>query len=193
MMQKNLEEKFRLFCDLKNLEINQNQILAIKKIQDFYDTNFNLSFLDFFKKKNSKKGFYLHGGVGVGKTMILNFFFNLIFQKKIRLHFNEFMLNFHDFVHKNKNKGDENIINLFVKNLKSKVSLIYFDEFQVNNIVDAMILGKLFDRIFGENIKIIITSNIAISELYKDGLQRDQFKPFIEIMKKKTDEHKLVI
>ena len=70
MMQKNLEEKFRLFCDLKNLEINQNQILAIKKIQDFYDTNFNLSILDFFKKKNSKKGFYLHGGVGVGKTMI---------------------------------------------------------------------------------------------------------------------------
>ena len=51
MIQKNLEEKFRLFCDLKNLEINQNQILAIKKIQDFYDTNFNLSILDFFKKK----------------------------------------------------------------------------------------------------------------------------------------------
>ena len=57
MMQKNLEEKFRLFCDLKNLEINQNQILAIKKIQDFYDTNFNLSILDFFKKKTLKRVF----------------------------------------------------------------------------------------------------------------------------------------
>ena len=193
MMQKNLEEKFRLFCDLKNLEINQNQILAIKKIQDFYDTNFNLSILDFFKKKNSKKGFYLHGGVGVGKTMILDFFFNLIFQKKIRLHFNEFMLNFHDFVHENKNKRDEDIISLFVKNLKSKASLIYFDEFQVTNIVDAMILGKLFDKIFNANIKIIITSNTMISELYKDGLQRDQFKPFIEIMKKRTTEHELII
>ncbi len=192
-MQKNLEEKFRLFCDSKNLEINQNQILAIKKIQDFYDTNFNLSFLDFFKKKNSKKGFYLHGGVGVGKTMILDFFFNLIFQKKIRLHFNEFMLNFHDFVHENKNKRDEDVISLFVKNLKSKASLIYFDEFQVTNIVDAMILGKLFDKIFNANIKIIITSNIMISELYKDGLQRDQFKPFIEIMKKRTTEHELII
>ena len=56
-MQKNLEEKFRLFCDLKNLEINQNQILAIKKIQDFYDTNFNLSILDFFKKKTLKRVF----------------------------------------------------------------------------------------------------------------------------------------
>ena len=71
--------------------------------------------------------------------------------------------------------------------------LIYFDEFQVTNIVDAMILGKLFDKIFSENIKIIITSNIQISELYKDGLQRDQFKPFIEIMKKKTIEHELII
>ena len=192
-MQKNLEEKFRLFCDLKNLEINQDQILAIKKIQDFYDTNFSLSIIDFFKKKDSKKGFYLHGGVGVGKTMILDFFFNLISQKKIRLHFNEFMLNFHDFVHENRNKRDEDNISLFVKNLKSKASLIYFDEFQVTNIVDAMILGKLFDKIFSENIKIIVTSNIQISDLYKDGLQRDQFKPFIEIMKKKTVEHELVI
>ena len=81
-MQKNLEEKFRLFCVSKNLEINQNQILAIKKIQDFYDANFNLSILDFFKKKDFNKGFYLHGGVGVGKTMILDFFFNLISKKK---------------------------------------------------------------------------------------------------------------
>ena len=125
--------------------------------------------------------------------MILDFFYDLISEKKLRLHFNEFMLNFHDFAHENRNKGDENIINLFVKNLKSKVSLIYFDEFQVTNIVDAMILGKLFDKIFDEDIKIIITSNIRISELYKDGLQRDQFKPFIEIMKKKTYEFELVI
>ena len=192
-MSKTLEEKFRLFCNSKNLEINLNQIKIIQILEDFYNKNFHSSIFGFFKKKNHKKGFYLHGGVGVGKTMILDFFYDLIPEKKLRLHFNEFMLNFHNFVHENKNKGDENIINSFVKNLKSKVSLIYFDEFQVTNIVDAMILGKLFDRIFGENIKIIITSNIGISELYKDGLQRDQFKPFIEIMKKKTDEHKLVI
>ena len=90
------------------------------------------------------------------------------------------MLSFHNFVHKRKNIDEHNVVNLFVKDLKSKVSLIYFDEFQVTNIVDAMILGKLFDEIFKENIKIILTSNTKISELYKDGLQRDQFKPFIE-------------
>ena len=192
-MPTNLEEKFRSFCNLKNLEINQNQIMTIQMLEDFYKKNFHSSIFDFFKKKNHKKGFYLHGGVGVGKTMILDFFYDLMSEKKLRLHFNEFMLNFHDFVHENKDKGDENIINLFVKNLKLKVSLIYFDEFQVTNIVDAMILGKLFDKIFSDNIKIIITSNIEISELYKDGLQRDQFKPFIDIMKKKTIEHELII
>jgi cell division protein ZapE len=192
-MSKTLEEKFRLFCNLKNLEINQNQIITIQILDDFYNKNFYSSIFNFFKKKNHKKGLYLYGGVGVGKTMILDFFYNLISEKKLRLHFNEFMLNFHDFVHENKNKRDESIIDLFVKDLKSKALLIYFDEFQVTNIVDAMILGKLFDKIFSENIKIIITSNIQISELYKDGLQRDQFKPFIETMKEKTVEHELVI
>jgi cell division protein ZapE len=192
-MSKNLEEKFISFCNSKNLEINQNQIETIKLLQDFHNKNFYSSIFHLFKKENYKKGFYLHGGVGVGKTMILDFFYDLISAKKLRLHFNEFMLNFHDFVHENKNKEDENIINLFVKDLKSKALLIYFDEFQVTNIVDAMILGKLFDKIFSENIKIIVTSNIQISDLYKDGLQRDQFKPFIKIMKKKTLEHELVI
>ncbi len=192
-MPKNLEEKFKLFCNSKGLNLNQNQIFTIKKLQDFYESNFSSSIFNFFKKKNIERGFYLQGGVGVGKTMILDFFFDLISQKKLRLHFNEFMLNFHDFVHENKNRGDEDIISLFVKNLKSKASLIYFDEFQVTNIVDAMILGKLFDKIFSENIKIIITSNIMISELYKDGLQRDQFRPFIQIMKKRTTEHNLII
>ena len=192
-MPKTLEEKFRSFCNSKNLEINKAQITTIQILENFYNENFKFSILNFFKKKNHKKGFYLYGGVGVGKTMILDFFYDLISKKKLRLHFNEFMLNFHNFVHENKNKGNENIVNLFVKNLKSKVSIIYFDEFQVTNIVDAMILGKLFDKIFSENIKIIVTSNTMISELYKDGLQRDQFKPFIEIMKQKTFEHELVI
>ena len=125
--------------------------------------------------------------------MILNFFFDQLDHKKLRQHFNEFMLSFHDFVHERKDKNEENIINQFVKNLKSKASLIYFDEFQVTNIVDAMILGKLFDQIFKEDIKIIVTSNTKISELYKDGLQRDQFKPFIKIMEDQSIEHELKI
>jgi predicted ATPase len=103
------------------------------------------------------------------------------------------MLNFHDFVHENKDKEDENIINLFVKDLKSKTSLIYFDEFQVTNIVDAMILGKLFKKIFDEKINVIFSSNTKINDLYKDGLQRDQFIPFIKVLENNSLEKELII
>ena len=190
-----IEKKFKLYCENENLEINQSQIEVIKKLQDFFNQNFTKNLFNFFSKKKIKNAFYLHGGVGVGKTMILNFFFDLINQDKKRLHFNEFMLKFHDFVHNNKDKvkNNDNVLYAFVKDLKSKVSLIYFDEFQVTNIVDAMILGKLFEEIFKENIKIILTSNIEISELYKDGLQRDQFISFINIMKKNSFNHELMI
>ena len=192
-MFKKLEEKFRLHCNARNLELNPNQILVIKKLKNYYKDNFRSSIFSFLSKEVLKKSFYLCGDVGVGKTMILDFFFNLLDQKKQRLHFNEFMLNFHNFVHENKNKNEENVVSIFVKDLKSKFSLIFLDEFQVTNIVDAMILGKLFQEIFSQNIKVIVTSNTKISELYKDGLQRDQFKPFIDIMLEKSIEHELII
>ena len=191
-MLNNFVEDFKIHCNSKNLEINQNQIQVIKKLKNFYKVNFK-SFINIFSKVSSVKSFYLYGDVGVGKSMILDFFFNSINQKKKRLHFNEFMSNFHNFVHERKRKKEANIINLFVRNLKSKYSLIYLDEFQVTNIVDAMILGKLFQQIFSENIKIIVTSNTKISDLYKDGLQRDQFKPFIKIMENKSIQYELRI
>jgi cell division protein ZapE len=190
----NLNQSFQNHCKKNNLEINSYQLNLINDLNNFYDLNFNKSFLKkIFSKDSSKPGFYLHGDVGVGKTMVLNFFFDQVGERKLRKHFNEFMLNFHDFFHERKETNEENIINQFVKDLKSKASLIYFDEFQVTNIVDAMILGKLFDQIFKENIKIIVTSNTKISELYKDGLQRDQFRPFIKIMEDQSIEHELKI
>ena len=190
----NLDNLFKNFCKKNNLEINSYQLSIINELKIYYNSNFNKSILNnFFSKNNSKSAFYLYGGVGVGKTMILNFFFDLLEEKKLRQHFNEFILSFHNFVHERKEKNEENVINQFVKNLKSQTKLIYFDEFQVTNIVDAMILGKLFEQIFKEDIKIILTSNIKISELYKDGLQRDQFKPFIKIMEKQSIECELKI
>ena len=190
----NLDNLFHKFCKKNNLEINTYQLAIIDKIKSYYNCNFNKSiFKKFFLKNNVKQVFYLYGGVGVGKTMILNFFFDLVEEKKLRQHFNEFMLSFHDFAHEKKEKNEENVINQFVKDLKFKTKLIYFDEFQVTNIVDAMILGRLFEQIFKEDIKIILTSNIKISELYKDGLQRDQFKPFIKIMEKQSIECELKI
>ena len=192
-MPNTFEKKFVNYCNEQELEVNTNQVDVIQKLEQYFQNNFKSFFSELFSKQSLKKGFYLYGDVGVGKTMILDYFFNQVDEKKLRQHFNEFMLNFHDFVHEQKEINEENVINQFVKNLKSKASLIYFDEFQVTNIVDAMILGKLFDQIFKEDIKIIVTSNIKISELYKDGLQRDQFKPFIKIMEDQSIEHELKI
>ena len=190
----NLNKLFLSYCKINNLEINPNQLDSIKELNLFYNQNFNKSLLKkIFTKQNYKTGFYLQGDVGVGKTMILNFFYNNFDKTKQRFHFNEFMISFHDFVFKNKENTQENIIDKFVKKLKGKSKLIYFDEFQVTNIVDAMILGSLFKKIFNENIKVLFSSNTKINDLYKDGLQRDQFLPFIKIMKERSNQSKLII
>ena len=188
----NLKKSFLNYCEKNQFEINQNQLSIISNLKDFYNENFKQNlFFKIFKKKDIKVGYYLVGDVGVGKTMILNFFFFRLKEKKLRLHFNEFMLKFHDFIFKHKNS--ENSLNLFVKDLKNKTQIIYFDEFQVTNIVDAMILGKLFKKIFEEKIKVIFSSNIKIDDLYKDGLQREQFVPFIEILKNNCFQKELSI
>ena len=188
----NLKKTFLNHCEKNQFEINNNQLDIINDLKEFYEKNFkHFSLLKIFSKKNTKLGYYLVGDVGVGKTMILNFFFNELKKKKLRLHFNEFMIKFHDFIFQNKDK--ENGINHFIKDLNQKAQIIYFDEFQVTNIVDAMILGKLFEQIFKEDIKIILTSNTKISELYKEGLQREQFIPFIKIMEDQSIECELKI
>ena len=188
----NLKKSFLKYCLENKFEINQNQIDIISKLNSYYQTNFKKNFIKkFLNKDKDNLGFYLVGDVGVGKTMILNFFFNEIKEKKLRLHFNEFMINFHDFFFQEKDK--KNGVNLFVKNLMKKTEILYFDEFQVTNIVDAMILGELFKKIFEMKIKVIFSSNININDLYKDGLQSDQFIPFLKILENNCFQERLLI
>ena len=186
----NLLNSFKEFCKKNKFEINYSQIKVIVEFDKFL--NSKKTILNSIFKKKDKLCFYLFGSVGVGKTMILNFIYDQLNIKKLRLHFNEFMINFHDFKHNNAKK-EGNLVSLFVKNLKKKYELIYLDEFQVTNIVDAMILGKLFEEIFLENIKIIITTNIKLDDLYKDGLQREQFLPFIAVIKTNSIQQELLI
>tara|TARA_B110000037_G_scaffold205657_1_gene250754 strand:- start:773 stop:1840 length:1068 start_codon:yes stop_codon:yes gene_type:complete len=191
---KNFKNNFSTYCKDNKFKINKNQEEVINLLFDFYKVCFKKNiFSNIFNKKIEKIGFYLFGDVGVGKTMLLDFFYNHLDVPKQRFHFNEFMINFHDFVHSNKKLNNKNSITSFIKQLKGKCDLIFFDEFQVTNIVDAMILGRLFQNMFDENIKIIITSNIKINNLYKDGLQREQFIPFINLMQKLCIEKELII
>jgi cell division protein ZapE len=188
MFEDKLQNLFIKFCKINKFEINNKQVKIINLLDRFiYPSK---SIFNYFFNPKDKFCFYLHGNVGVGKTMLLNFVYDQYKKKKIRLHFNEFMINFHDFRHKNK---DNNSIIKFVKMLKKKFDLIYLDEFQVTNIVDAMILGKLFELIFSENIKIIITTNIKLKDLYKEGLQREQFLPFISIIQKYSIQKELLL
>ena len=188
MIKINFKKKFEEFCKSKKFERNEKQIEIINLLEKFL--NNKPKSLLFIKNKNFKSCFYLHGNVGVGKTMILNFAYDMVKVNKMKSHFNEFMIKFHDFRHE---KKDEKSILQFVKELKNKYELIYLDEFQVTNIVDAMILGKLFETIFLEKIKVIISTNTKVSELYKDGLQRDQFLPFINIIEKNSIQKELLL
>ena len=186
-----LNNLFLEHCKLKKFEINNNQLEIINNLESFYKENSSSKIFGKLFNNNKKIGFYLFGDVGVGKTMLLNFFFSQIKEKKLRLHFNEFMIGFHDFIFQMKDK--ENGIEKFVKDLSKKTKILYFDEFQVTNIVDAMILGKLFQKIFEEKILVLFSSNIKIKDLYKDGLQREQFLPFIKILQNYCYERELLI
>jgi len=189
-----LIKKFLIYCENNNFEINKEQIKVIDKLENFHKENFENSFIKkIFKKNSNNIGFYLVGDVGVGKTMILDYFFDQIKDKKQRFHFNEFMIKFHDFVFQNKDTNKDSIIDNFVKDIRKRTKLLYLDEFQVTNIADAMILGKLFKKIFEEKIIVIFSSNIKIDDLYKEGLQRDQFIPFLEILKKYCLQQELII
>ena len=185
MGENSLKKSFLKFCEDKKFEKNSRQIEIIDLLEEFKKQKF---FFQYFSKSKKKLCFYLYGGVGLGKTMIFDHFYKDYQFSKQRFHFNEFMIQFHNFRHKYK----ENSINKFVKKLK-KNKLIYLDKFQVTNIVDAMILGKLFETIFFENIKVLITSNSKIDDLYKDGLQRERFLPFISMIKKNSLQKELVV
>ena len=187
-MSSSLRNSFIEFCNKNKFEINKKQTEILNSLEKFIFPRNKI--LNFFLKKEDLSCFYLYGNVGVGKTMIANFVYEKINIKKTKFHFNEFMINFHDFRHK---KKDDNTISKFVKNLKQKFDFVYLDEFQVTNIVDAMILGKLFENIFLNDIKILITTNTKLIDLYKDGLQREQFIPFISLIKKKSVQNELFL
>ncbi|MDC0949028.1 cell division protein ZapE [Gammaproteobacteria bacterium] len=131
------------------------------------------------------KGLYLWGGVGRGKTWLMDLFFSTLpFAGKKRLHFYRFMLQIHDQLHELKHQKDP--LATIAERWATDTRVLCFDEFVVSDIVDAMVLGRLFQRFFDHGITVVATSNIAPDDLYLDGLQREQFVPAIEAIKRYT-------
>ena len=137
------------------------------------------------------RGLYIHGEVGRGKTMLMDLFFELVpVQRKRRAHFNDFMADVHDRIQKHRESlkrgetKETDPIPPVAKALAAEAWLLCFDEFTVTDIADAMVLSRLFSALFDEGVVLVATSNVAPRDLYRDGLNRSLFEPFIAILER---------
>jgi len=138
----------------------------------------------FFSRRSvAPKGLYLWGGVGRGKSMLMDWFFEASpIKAKKRVHFHAFMLDVHERINRWRKTGEGDPIKPVAKEIAKEAELLCFDEFHVTDITDAMILSRLFEALWGRGIVVVATSNRPPEDLYEHGLNRQLFEPFIEMM-----------
>ena len=145
------------------------------------------------RPKTPPLGLYIFGGVGRGKSMLMDLFFeHTPMEHKRRVHFHAFMIEVQEDMHrwrkdKTKSRKDSDPIEPIADRIAAEAWLLCFDEFHVVDIADAMILGRLFDALFQRGVVVVCTSNFGPDDLYKDGLNRELFLPFISLFKEKLD------
>lgn len=187
-------QKYQLDLESDDFHYDAAQENAVKHLQRLYDDLQNLQevksgFLSrIFKAKPAKnniKGIYFWGGVGRGKTYLVDTFFDALpGERKMRIHFHRFMHRVHDELKKLNDVA--NPLEKVADSFKAQVDIICFDEFFVSDITDAMLLGGLMQELFKRDIILVATSNIVPDDLYKYGLQRARFVPAIKLVNENT-------
>jgi cell division protein ZapE len=198
-----LHDRYRAFVDSHDLTYDPAQARLIEKLDalrgrlDGYRPEPKRGVFARFmgaRPAEPPRGLYIHGAVGRGKTMLMDLFYGAAnVPRKRRAHFHAFMADVHVRLHewrqarKRGAVSGEDPIAPVAAELAEEVSLLCFDEFAVRDIADAMILGRLFTALFSAGVVMVATSNVAPDDLYKDGLNRALFLPFIGLLKERCE------
>ena len=172
-----LKKAYNDFVSNNFINYDLKQIKALEIIVSIWKDNKKISFFNGSKKYN---GIYMSGSVGIGKTFLLNLFIQNI-KKANKIHFNHLMIDIHAFINNKKNNTG---LDEYIHALKKNFNVIFIDELHIFNIVDALLIKKIFILFEKYNIFILISSNFKPSDLYRNGLQRNDFIPFIKYLEK---------
>jgi cell division protein ZapE len=186
--------------EIKPDPAQQQAVEALCRLESELNLHGEPGFLPFFKKPKALKGVYLWGPVGRGKSMVMDLFFDTApVEKKRRIHFYAFMTEVHGLIDQwrkgdlaerkrvfGQAKGDDPIAPTAAL-IAARARLLCFDELQVTDIADAMILGRLFEALFEAGVTLVCTSNRPPDDLYKDGINRQLFTPFIALIEQRLE------
>ena len=178
-------------CSKGFISKDEQQLIALKHLQKIHEHllqehQSRSGFFAKLRKPHLVQGLYLWGGVGIGKTFLMDCFYHCVpFAEKMRLHFHQFMRMVHQEL--KQHQGQKDPLEVIAKKIAKKTLLLCFDELFVSDITDAMLLGRLFRALYAQGVCIVSTSNVKPDDLYKNGLQRQQFLPAIAMLKRHSE------